>query len=112
MRLDTRFRRGVVIVGLEGHITIDAGSAELRQRVRELVGQGHNRVLIDLDKVSYVDSTGIGALVASYTTAVNSGGDLQLLKANPKIQHLLDTTRLLSVLNVYQDEGSAVASFN
>jgi anti-anti-sigma factor len=112
MRLETRFREGVAIVGVKGRITIEEGSSEVRHQIRKLVVQGHNRVLVNLDKVSYVDSTGIGALVASYTTTVNAGGYLQLLKANAKIQRLLDTTRLLSVLNVYQDEDSAVASFN
>lgn len=112
MELKTRSLANLVVVEPIGKITIDAGSGRIHERIRELVGQGQNRLLVDLTRVDYMDSTGVGSLVASYTTTISSGGRIVLLNANEKVEYLLSITNLLKVFEIFQDEHDAVASFS
>ena len=101
----------VTILDLSGKITIGEGSVQLREAVRKLLDEGKKKVLLNLGDVSYVDSSGIGELVSSYTTTNNSGGQLKLLNLTKKIQDLLMITKLLTVFETYDNEETAVASF-
>lgn len=101
----------VTILDLSGKITIGEGSVILRQKVRDLLAGGKNKILLNLGDVSYVDSSGIGELVSSYTTVRNQQGALKLLNLTEKIQDLLAITKLLTVFEVFEDEGDALASF-
>ncbi len=85
---------------------------QIHQKVRNLVARGRNRILFDLAKVGYMDSTGVGALVASYTTAVNAGGKMAVVHASERVEYLLSITNLLRVFEVFQDENAAVASLS
>src|SRR5439155_12974003 len=87
----------VAILDLSGKITIGEGSVQLREKVRQLLNDGKKKVLLNLGDVSYVDSSGIGELVSSYTTTRNQGGQLKLLNLTKKIQDLLSITKLLTV---------------
>lgn len=102
----------VTVVNLQGRVTVESGAAEVRQATRLLIEQGKKDLLLNLGGVDYIDSTGVGSLVASYTTTVAAGGRLKIVNANQKIQHLLDMTRLLSVFEVFESEDSALASFS
>jgi anti-sigma B factor antagonist len=102
----------VTILDLSGKITIGEGSVQLREAVRTQLDQGKKKLLLNLGDVSYVDSSGIGELVSSYTTTKNTGGDLKLLNLTKKIQDLLMITKLLTVFQTYDNEAEAVASFN
>src|SRR5438128_10220956 len=102
----------VTILDLSGKITIGEGSVQLREAVRGLLESGNKKVLLNLGDVSYVDSSGIGELVSSYTTTSNTGGQLKLLNLTKKIQDLLMITKLLTVFQVYDSEQEAVASFS
>lgn len=102
----------MTVVDLRGRITVESGASEVRQATRSLVEGGNKELLLNLREVDYIDSTGIGALVASYTSTVAAGGMLKLLQANEKIQHLLDMTRLLTVFEIFETEESALASFS
>ncbi len=101
----------VAILDLSGKITIGEGSVQLREAVRRLLDEGKKKILLNLGDVSYVDSSGIGELVSSYTTTNNQGGQLKLLNLTKKIQDLLMITKLLTVFETFDNEADAVASF-
>ncbi|MBA3241705.1 MAG: STAS domain-containing protein [Acidobacteria bacterium] len=101
----------VTILDLEGKITIGEGSVSVRGAVRRLLEEGKKKILLNLAGVGYVDSSGIGELVSSYTTINREGGQLKLLKLTQKIQDLLAITKLLTVFDVYDDEATALNSF-
>jgi anti-sigma B factor antagonist len=101
----------VTILDLSGKITIGEGSVQLREAVKDLLTSGKKKILLNLGGVSYVDSSGIGELVSSYTTASNQGGQLKLLNLGKKIKDLLMITKLLTVFQTYEDEQEAVSSF-
>ena len=111
MRVETRTVNDVTILDIHGKITIGEGSAEIRNRVRDLLQAGRKKILLNLGDVSYVDSSGIGELVSSFTTVTNQGGQLKLLSLTKKLRELLAITKLLTVFDTYDDEGKAVASF-
>ena len=112
MKASTRQVNGVTIVDLSGRITLGEGSVVLRDTVRDLLGKGNKKILLNLGDVSYVDSSGIGELVSSYTTTSNSGGQLKLLNLTKKIQDLLMITKLLTVFQTFENEQEAVGSFS
>lgn len=101
----------VTVLDLSGKITIGEGSVQLREKVRQLLDSGNSKILLNLGDVSYVDSSGIGELVSSYTTVNKSGGQLKLLNLTKKIQDLLAITKLLTVFEISESESDALASF-
>src|SRR5499433_3504998 len=101
----------VTILDLSGEITTGEGSVQLREAVRRLLDDGKKKILLNLGDVSYVDSSGIGELVSSYTTTNHNGGQLKLLNQTKKIHDLLTITKLLTVFESFDDEGAAVSSF-
>ena len=111
MTIDTRTADGVTILDIHGRITIGEGSAEVRSVVRELLQAGKKNILLNLGDVSYVDSSGIGELVSSFTTVTNQGGQLKLLHLTKKLQELLAITKLLTVFDSFNDEAAAIASY-
>ncbi|QYO66518.1 STAS domain-containing protein [Leptolyngbya sp. 7M] len=102
----------VSILDLEGKVTIGEGSVALRNAIRRMLGEGKNKILLNLAGVGYIDSSGIGELVSSFTAVNKEGGSLKLLKLTQKIQDLLAITKLLTVFDVYDSEEDALASFN
>jgi anti-sigma B factor antagonist len=102
----------VTILDLGGKVTIGEGSVALRNAIRQLLGEGKNKILLNLGGVGYIDSSGIGELVSSFTAVNKEGGTLKLLNLTQKIQDLLAITKLLTVFDVYEDEGEALASFS
>ncbi|HKX31370.1 MAG TPA: STAS domain-containing protein [Blastocatellia bacterium] len=101
----------IVVLDLIGKITIGEGSVQLRDAVSRLLESGRNRIVLNLGSVSYVDSSGIGELVSRYTTTKNTGGKLKLLNLPKKIKDLLMITKLLTVFEIYEDEETAINSF-
>jgi len=102
----------VTILDLNGKVTIGEGSVALRSAIRRLLGEGKNKILLNLGSVGYVDSSGIGELVSSFTAVNKEGRTLKLLKLAQKIQDLLAITKLLTVFDVFDDEESALSSFS
>ncbi|AEP11573.1 MULTISPECIES: STAS domain-containing protein [Chloracidobacterium] len=102
----------VAILDLSGKITIGEGSVQLREAVKSLLENGNKNILLNLGDVSYVDSSGIGELVHSYTTVKNQQGQLKLLNLTKKIQDLLMITKLLTVFDTFDNEADAIASFS
>jgi anti-sigma B factor antagonist len=102
---------GVTIIDVSGRITLGEGSAMLREMVRDLLGKGQKRIILNLGDVNYIDSSGIGELVSGYTTVRNQGGEVKLLNLTKKVHDLLQITKLYTVFDVHNDEHSAVNSF-
>jgi len=111
MKSSTRQIDGVTIVDLSGRITLGEGSVILRDTVRELMGKGSKKIVLNLGDVNYIDSSGIGELVSAFTTVRNQGGELKLLNLTKKVHDLLQITKLYTVFDVKDDETTAVKSF-
>jgi anti-sigma B factor antagonist len=111
LKVSTRQVDGVSIVDCSGRITLGEGSVVLRDTVKDLLGKGQKKILLNLGDVNYIDSSGIGELVSAYTTAKNQGGELKLLKLTKKVHDLLQITKLYTVFDVKDDEAAAVKSF-
>jgi anti-sigma B factor antagonist len=102
----------VAILDLSGKVTFGEGSGQLRQAIRRLTQEeSKKKILLNLAGVGYMDSTGIGELVANYTTVQSAGGQLKLLNLTQKLQSLLAITKLLTVFDVYDNETDALNSF-
>jgi len=112
MKIETRKVGDVTILDCSGKITLGEGTMAVRNTVREILKNDGKKIILNLGDVNYIDSSGIGELVSSYTTVTNGGGQLKLLNLTKKIQELLAITKLLTVFQVYNDERSAVASFS
>ena len=111
VKLNTRQVGDVSVVDVAGRITLGEGSSALRDLMREMVGKGDKKILLNLGDVSYIDSSGIGELVSGFTTVANSGGKLKLLNLNKRVKDLLQITKLYTVFDVHEDEASAIRSF-
>jgi anti-sigma B factor antagonist len=91
-------------------MVLDDGDLAFGRRVRDLVDRGRTKVVLDLRNVSYIDSSGVGMLVAKLKTLREQGGDIRLLNLNPRAESLLGMLKLLVLFETFQDEGSAVRS--
>jgi anti-sigma B factor antagonist len=111
--LDVKERQAgdVTILDLRGEVRIGEGSIALRDAIRSLADSGKKKLLLNLAGVSYIDSSGIGELIANYTTVSRQGGQLKLLKLTDRVQNLLVITKLLTVFDAYEDEAEALKSF-
>ena len=107
VRLTERVTERVTILDIEGDITIFGGTSELRKEVRRLIQEGHINIILNLADVRYVDSSGLGAMVAALTTANRVGGQVALLNVSQNILELLEVTKLVSVFDIYSDERYA-----
>lgn len=111
MKANNRQVNGVTIVDMSGRITLGEGSVILRDSIRELLGKGQKKILLNLGDVSYIDSSGIGELVSAFTSVRNQGGELKLLKLTKKVHDLLQITKLYTVFDIKDDEADAIRSF-
>jgi anti-sigma B factor antagonist len=111
VKLNTRQVGDVTVIDAAGRITLGEGSSTFRDTLRELMGKGQKKLLLNLADVTYIDSSGIGELVSGFTTVTNQGGRLKLLKLTKRVRDLLQITKLYTVFEVYDDEAEAVRSF-
>jgi anti-sigma B factor antagonist len=111
--LDVKERQAgdVTILDLTGDVRIGEGAVSLRDSIRSLADQGKKKVLLNLAGVKYMDSTGVGELIANYTTISRQGGQLKLLNLTDRIQNLLVITKLLTVFDSFENETEALKSF-
>jgi anti-sigma B factor antagonist len=103
--------RGVTILHLAGNVTLGEESNQLRAKLRELLAQGKTRLVLDLAEVNYIDSAGLGTLVAGYTSAQNQGAEMKLANLTKRINEQLHITKLVTVFDVYDSVETAVNSF-
>jgi len=112
LQIDNRKVGEVAIFELKGTITLGEGDVILKDAIHESLKKGEDKILLDLGKVKYMDSSGIGELVACYTSVTNRGGQLKLLNLKSRVLELLQVTQLLSVFQAFDEEGEAIQSFN
>ncbi len=112
MKASTRQVDGITIVDLSGRITLGEGSVVLRDTIKDLLGKGQKKILLNLGDVSYIDSSGIGELVSAFTSVRNQGGELKLLNLTKKVHDLLQITKLYTVFDVKDDEATAIGAFS
>jgi len=102
---------GVSIVALDGRIVLGEESNVLRERVKSLIAGGKKKIVLNMANVSYIDSAGLGILVAAHVSAKNQGAALHLSNLGNKFHDVLQLTRLLTVFSVYETEADAISSF-
>jgi anti-sigma B factor antagonist len=112
MPINERKRNDVTILDLKGKITIGAAEEALRDAVHRVLGAGAQKLVLNLKEVTTIDSSGVGELVSSYTSATNRGAKIKLANLPPKINDILTITQLITVFDVYDSEDEAVASFS
>lgn len=111
MKIETRTVGDIKILDCSGKITLGEGTMAVRNTVRDVLKKGGKKIVLNLADVNYIDSSGIGELVSTYTTVTNQGGQLKLLNLTKKIQELLAITKLLTVFQVFDNEQAAMGSF-
>jgi anti-sigma B factor antagonist len=111
MKTKVRDVGAVRVLDLEGKITIGSGDVELRKSVEDAVAAGHNNILLNLQGVTHIDSSGIGEMVGVYTTMTRKGGKMKLVNLTPKINDILQVTQLITVFDVFDSESEALGSF-
>jgi anti-sigma B factor antagonist len=110
-RAVVRHSGDVDIVDLSGRITLGDGSGLVRGTIKELIGAGSRKILLNLQDVTYIDSAGLGELVGSYATVASQGGVVKLLNVQGKVKDLLQVTKLYTVFVTFSDEAAALRSF-
>ena len=111
MKVDVRQVDDVIIVDLEGRLVLGVGDEILRDVMNELLAEDWKKILLNLREVRIMDSSGIGEVVSSWKLAKRFGASVKLLRPGPHIQRTLRLTQILPLLEVYDDEAEAVASF-
>ncbi len=110
LKLSMRTQDEILVVDCSGRIVFGDEGSLLRDTVKAAILE-NNRIVLDLDQVNYIDSGGLGTLVALHTTALNAGGRLKLASLTSRVDDLLQITKLLTVFDVYDSVGEAVESF-
>lgn len=112
MKFSSRQVANVVVIDIEGKILLGDGDVEIKQAVDEHLAQGRKKIILNLARVPYIDSAGLGEIIRCYTAIRKSGGDLKLLAPNQRLIDLLGVTKLVNVFDWYSDENSALESFS
>ena len=112
LKITNRDASGVTVVGLDGRIVLGEESAALREGVKGLLAQGKKKIVLNADKVTMIDSAGLGTLVGLYSSARTQGASLRLCNLGTKFREVLQITKLLTVFDVYNTEAEAVGSFS
>ncbi|HKV40739.1 MAG TPA: STAS domain-containing protein [Blastocatellia bacterium] len=112
MDMRERVVDGVTVLDLSGKIVLGEGDVQIKGRIKELLGEGQKRILLNLADVSYMDSAGLGSLISSYATVKREGGQLRLEHVTARVQDLLTITKLITVFEAFDDEKEALAAFN
>lgn len=112
LTINRREVAGVTVVDLDGKITIGGTNSELRKTLRGMVDEGVKQVVLNMTRVSTIDSSGLGEFVAGYSSLRRSGGSLRLANISQRISSIMTITKLYTVFDIFDSEDKAVASFN
>ena len=102
---------GVTVLDLSGRVTLGEESNQLRTKIKDLLGQGKKRLVLDLGNVNYIDSAGLGTLVAGYTSSQNQGAGMKLANLTKRFHEQLNITKLVTVFEVFNSVAEAITSF-
>jgi anti-sigma B factor antagonist len=111
LRIAERTEDDVTILDLAGRLVLDRGDATFRERISDLVARGRTRLIVNMRDVTYIDSAGVGVMVAKMLSVRRAGGDMKLLHLNARSNRVLTITKLLTVFEAFEDEVEAVRSF-
>ena len=111
LNINERQAGDITVLDMDGRVTIGEGSVALRTAIRRLLEEGKKKILLNMGGVGYIDSSGIGELVSSFTAINKEGGQLKMLKLTQKLRDLLAITKLLTVFDVYESESEALNSY-
>jgi anti-sigma B factor antagonist len=111
LRIDESESEGITVLTLSGRVTLGEESSQLRTRIKDVLGKGKTRLILDLADVGYIDSAGLGTLVAGFTSAQNQGASMKLANLTKKFREQLNITKLVTVFDVYDSVADAVKSF-
>jgi anti-sigma B factor antagonist len=111
MQITEREREGIVVLDCVGQLVAGESTGTMRERLNQLIGSGKTRLILNLSGVTYIDSSGLGALVMCFSTARRAGGMMKLLNLSRRTLELIVLTRLETVFEAFDDEQSAVNSF-
>ncbi len=111
MRISEKSHGEVIVLTISGKMMIDAKSTDLHKYIKDLIEKNQTNIVLDLGKVTWLASVGLGSILASFTSLRNAGGDLKLARSTRKIRSVLIFTQLIKVLKDYDTVAEAVASF-
>ena len=111
LTLSTQMSGDVAVVCLTGRLVLEDTESPLRSAIEELITAGHVKLVLDIAAVSYIDSAGLGLLVAKFVSARSRGGDLRLVHPTPRSMHLMTITNLATVFETHPSVDDAVRSF-
>ena len=111
MKIEKRKNGGVTVLDLKGKILIGEGIDELRKNIDSVLVENEPKLLLNFEGVPYLDSTGLGEVVRSYTSVKNKGGVVKIVNLTNKVKDLLSVTKLITVFETFEDEEKAIASF-
>src|SRR5690242_21651055 len=112
MQIEERKVGDVVVLDLKGKVMLGQGDELLKDKVNSVVNQGHRKIVLNLADVPYIDSSGLGEIVRTYTTVSRQGGSMKLLNLTKRVNDLLAITKLLTVFETFDTEDDAVKSFS
>jgi len=112
LKMTDRMVDGVAVVAIDGRIVLGEESNALREKVKSLLSSGQKKIVLNMSNVSYIDSSGLGALVASHTSSKAQGANLRLANLGSKFQEILQVTKLVTVFEVFPTEAAAIGSFS
>ena len=112
MKIKERKRDGVVILEMSGKLMGGPDADAFDEILKTLIHEGSKNVIVSMEKVKWVNSTGLGILISGYTTLKKSGGELKLLKVSDRIESIFIVSKLFTVFQSYRDEAEAVQSFS
>ena len=102
---------GVSVVTLDGRIVLGEESTSFREKLKGLIAEGKKKIVLNMANITYIDSAGLGTLVAAHLSAKNQGASVRLSNLGDKFHEVLQITKLLTVFDVYDTEAAAVSSF-
>jgi len=112
LKMTNREVDGVSVVALDGRIVLGEESNALREKVKGLIAAGKKKIVLNMDNITFIDSAGLGTLVAAHHSAKSQGAGLRLCHLGSKFQEVLQITKLMTVFDVFNTEAEAVASFS
>ncbi len=112
MTLTERRLGDVTVLDLTGRLILEEGDSVLRDCLNRLIEEGRFKIVLNLGEVSYIDSCGIGVLIAKFVSFRRKGGDVRLLHVTSRSMHLLEISKLVNVFRKFDSEADAVASFD
>lgn len=111
LKMTDREVNGITVVAMDGRIVLGEESGALRERIKSLLNDKKTKIVLDMGNVTYIDSAGLGTLVATYHSARQQGAAMKLVNLGQKFREVLQVTKLLTVFEVHDNEASALASF-